>query len=159
MSDNYQLRFPIGEYSAPEQISPEQRDIWIAEIAEFPTQIKHITNGLSELQTLATYRPGGWNLRQLVHHCADSHSQAYTRFKLAISEDNPVIKPYNEAVWATYADANDATLTHSLHLLDGLHNRWAQFMRTFNEQQWERRFVHSEHNKSFSLSETVGNYA
>lgn len=159
MSDNYHLRFPIGEYTPPDFISHEQRDKWIEQIAAFPNQIKQLTANLSDAQTLATYRPEGWNIRQLVHHCADSHSQAYTRFKLAISESNPIIRPYDEADWATHPDANDATLTYSLHLLEGLHYRWSRFMTSFSEAEWERRFIHPEHNTSFSLLETVGNYA
>jgi len=159
MSDNYHLRFPIGEYTPPEHISDTQRDKWIAEVADFPSQLKDLVQNLNDSQTLSTYRPEGWNIRQLVHHCADSHSQAYTRFKFAISEVDPLIKPYNEADWATHPDANDATLIYSLHLLEGLHYRWTHFMRSFNHAQWKRRFVHPEHNRSFSLLETVGNYA
>ncbi|MEP2937321.1 MAG: YfiT family bacillithiol transferase [Gilvibacter sp.] len=159
MSDNYHLRFPIGEYTPPITITKNQRELWIDEIESFPKAIKNITQNLNEAQTLATYRPGGWNIRQLVHHCADSHSQAYTRFKLTLSETNPIIKPYDEADWATHPDANDATLAPSLHLLEGLHYRWCTFMRSLSNTEWERSFVHPEHNTSFSLLETVGNYA
>lgn len=159
MDNNFNLRFPIGTYEAPIHIDKHQLELWISEISSFPNNLQQAIKDLSEDQTLSAYRPEGWNIRQLVHHCADSHLNAYTRFKLSVTEDNPTIKPYNEAAWALHADANDPDLSASLMILSGIHKRWSDLMASLAEQEWERCFTHPEHGTQFSLKETAGSYA
>ena len=98
------LRFPVGKFLKPEIITAENKSEWISVIEKFPAEIKKATEGLSEEDLKKTYRPGGWNIRQVVHHCADSHMNAIIRFKLALTEDNLTIKPYKENLWAELPD-------------------------------------------------------
>lgn len=152
------LRYPIGRYAAPDPITPEQRTAWIEQIAAAPAALRAAVGGLGEHQLDTPYRPGGWSLRQVVHHVPDSHLNAYARFKLALTEDAPTIKPYDEARWAELADST-GPIAPSLDLLDALHTRWVALMRAMPDDAWGRTFVHPEHGRSLRLDWTLGLYA
>lgn len=150
------LRYPVGKYSPSESITPQQLDQWIADIDHFPTSVEKAVEGLSERQLDMPYREGGWCIRQIVHHLADSHFQAFIRTRLALTEDHPVIKPYNQAAWADLEDARTAPVEWSLDILRGTHKRWASVLRRVED--WERCFVHPEHNRTFSLDQMLALY-
>lgn len=154
-----QLKYPIGRYRRPEHISPEDRQKAIDVIAAFPLRLGMAVEGLSEQQLDTPYRPEGWTIRQVVHHCADSHMNALVRFKLALTEDQPVIKPYLEARWAELHDTRHMDIAPSLLLLQGLHARWAELLRQLSAVELQRTFIHPEHGQVFTLDETVALYA
>jgi len=141
------LRYPIGDFSRPAAISPAQRETAIAVIADLPGNLRSAVSGLSEAQLDTPYREGGWTVRQLVHHVADSHINAYTRMRLALTEDWPTIKPYQEARWAESADAKTLPVEVSLSLLEALHRRWIVLLQSLSEADWERGYIHPEHGR------------
>lgn len=155
----YKLRFPIGEFKAPDTISTEIITSWIEDIEHFPKALEDLTKNLSKAQLLWQYRPDGWNIKQVVHHCADSHMNSIIRFKLALTEDSPTIRPYYEDRWATLVDGNDDELKDSLNLLNGLHAKLGKLLRQMSTDELSREFVHPEHGKRFRLDETIGTYA
>lgn len=154
----YQLKFPIGEFNKPEHITKEQLEEWISVIEEFPERIKAITETLSEEELGYKYRPKGWTIRQVVHHCADSHINSIVRFKLAKTEDKPTIRPYFEDRFARLVDYNEP-LKDSIAILEGVHNKLGLLLKSFNQYDLKREFVHPEHGKVFSIEETIGVYA
>ena len=139
MSD---LRYPIGQFAATLNPSQEQRERWVEEIAALPAQLKEAVRGLTDAQYETPYREGGWTVRQVVHHLADSHMQSYGRFKMALTEDEPVIKTYEEGRWAELADTPLTPPETSLVLLEALHSRWVVLLRSLTEEQWLRSFRH-----------------
>lgn len=152
------LRYPIGTFKTPDSIQPADLARWIATIADFPRALRKLVSPLTEQQLDTAYRIGGWTVRQVVHHCADSHLNAYVRFKLALTEDNPVIKPYEEARWAELPDSR-LPIGASLSLLDGLHERWSMLLSGLDGTQLQRTYTHPEHGKAFPLDEAIGMYA
>jgi hypothetical protein len=158
MSTPADLRYPIGRYRAPTVIGPEQRIAWIGEIESLPGKLKQAVSGLTEAQLDTPYRPGGWTVRQVVHHVPDSHLNSYTRFRLALTEDSPTIKPYDEAAWAELADAKTAPIAPSLALLEGLHARWTRLMSGLTDAEYARTFRHPELGE-VRLDWTLGLYA
>lgn len=144
MSTASDLRYPIGPYQAPKEITSDTRAQWIREIEILPENLRRAVYGLNDVQLDTPYRPGGWTVRQVVHHYADSHLNSYTRFRWAVTEDVPTIKTYNEADWAELADAKTAPIELSLGLLDGLHARWALLLRSFGDREYARRMQHPE---------------
>ncbi len=138
------LRFPIGKFQLEDPISPERLRQWIGDIAAAPAQLRGAVAGLSEEQLNTPYRPGGWTVRQVVHHVPDSHLNSYVRFRLALTEDEPAIKPYQESAWAQLPDARTAPVEISLDLLDSLHRRWVLLLESLTPDQWDRRFRHPE---------------
>ena len=137
-------RFPIGKFNYEGTPSAGQREKFFAEIVQTPAAIRAAVQGLSPKQLETAYRDGGWNLRQVVHHVPESHMNAYIRFKLALTEDEPTIKPYAEDRWAKLADVQSTPVEVSLALLDNLHARWVVLLRSLDEEQWKRGFVHPE---------------
>jgi uncharacterized damage-inducible protein DinB len=137
------LRYPIGEFQPVDNITDIQRRALIDAIAETPKKLKAAIAGLDERQLDTPYRPGGWTVRQVVHHLPDSHMNSYVRFKLALTEDEPTIKPYDEARWAELADAK-APVELSLLLLENLHKRWVLLLNSFAPSDWQRKFRHPE---------------
>jgi len=140
MSD---VRYPIGPFQAPPAFTPELRSEFTAQIEAAPARLRSAVAGLIEGELRQPYREGGWTVAQVVHHVADSHVNAYVRFKLAATEDNPPIKAYNEALWAELPDATSLDLRASLELLDALHARWIAFLRSLSADQFSRTFNHS----------------
>lgn len=137
------LRYPIGQFIPPLEITKEQRIGFINQIAEMPALLRRAVEGLS-LEKLSTpYRPGGWSVRQVVHHIPDSHLNGYVRMKLALTEETPVIKTYNQDEWAAVTDSR-TPVEASLQLLEGLHELWSGLLRSLSEDQWQRGFIHPE---------------
>jgi uncharacterized damage-inducible protein DinB len=156
--ETQKLRYPVGRYRAPAEIGERERFGWIAEVEALPYNLHAAVNGLGEDQLATPYRPGGWTVRQVVHHLPDSHLNSYTRFRLALTEQNPLIKPYAEAAWAELPDAKAAPIESSLSLLDGLHRRWVALLRALSDADFQRTFQHPEHGQ-IALDWTLGLYA
>jgi uncharacterized damage-inducible protein DinB len=144
MPDETDLRYPIGVFNMLPPSSIAQRDACIAQIEDAPARLQAAVAGFSEAQFDTPYRPGGWTVRQVVHHLPDSHMNAFIRFKLALTETEPLIKPYRQELWAELADAHDTPIEVSLRLLDNLHRRWALLLRALDPAQWSRTFRHPE---------------
>lgn len=140
---NDDARYPIGEFGRPTNISESQIQQWIQEIKALPAQLKETTQNLTDKQQAFSYRENGWTIRQLVHHIADSHMNSFIRFKLALTEENPTIKPYEENDWALLEDSK-LPIAPSLALIEGLHERWAYLLGSLTTEQWEKQFVHPD---------------
>jgi hypothetical protein len=138
------LRYPIGKFTYEGSPTPEQRQELLLHIEQAPVQLRAAVKGLSQQQLDTPYRPEGWTVRQVAHHVPDSHLNAYVRFKLALTEDEPTIKPYAEDRWARLADTQATPVEVSLALLDSLHDRWVRLMRSFQPDDWKRTFHHPE---------------
>jgi uncharacterized damage-inducible protein DinB len=138
------LRHPIGRFSFQPPATKEQRLQWIAEIASAPAQLRAAIAGLNEEQLNTPYRDGGWTVRQVVHHVPESHMNAYIRFKLALTEPEPTIKPYDEAAWAETADVRETPLEVSLALLENLHQRWVILLKSMSDADFQKQFRHPE---------------
>ena len=143
MSTTTDPRYPIGPFEAPAEITPERIAGWIDEIEALPADLRATVEPLSEAQLDTPYREGGWTVRQVVHHVADSHMNSVTRFKWALTEDRPTIKDYREQLWAELADAG-LPVGPSLDLLTALHTRWVTLLRSMDGDDWKREFVHPE---------------
>lgn len=154
-----ELRYPIGKYQKPEIITPNHLQEWIQTITELPTKLREALSGLDEAQIHTPYRPEGWTVHQLVHHIADSHMNAYIRFKLAITEDQPTIKPYKEALWAELEDTRQTPVEVSLTLLEALHQRWSNLLKSMTEAEFAREYMHPEQGKTSRLDAVLGLYA
>lgn len=136
------LRYPAGTLAFDNDVTPGKRTAWIRQIAELPRALAAAAKDLSAAQIETPYRPGGWTVREVIHHVADSHLNAYTRFKLALTEDNPTIKPYDEAGWATLADTRYVPVNVSLALLEALHTRWVAVLEAMKEEDFARPLGH-----------------
>ena len=137
-------RYPIGPFTPPPPaLTPDLRREYIDQIAALPARLRTATDGLTAAYLDHPYREEGWTVAQVVHHLADSHINAYVRFKLAVTEDNPPVKAYNEALWAGLADAADTDVRVSLDLLASLHGRWVAFLRSLDAGQFSRTYNHS----------------
>jgi uncharacterized damage-inducible protein DinB len=151
-------RFPIGRYE-PKPYSEEQQEEWLADIRFLPQALEHAVNNLAEEQLHTPYRDGGWTVHQLVHHVADSHMNAYIRFKLGYTEDSPTIRPYEEKLWATTSDVQHLPINISISLLFALHSRWHEFLKSLTEADYQRTVYHPEQKKEMSLWYLLGMYA
>jgi uncharacterized damage-inducible protein DinB len=138
-------RYPIGKYKEPAAVTPALRLQAIAQIAETPAKLREAVRGLSEAQLETPYREGGWTVRQVVHHLADSHLNAYVRLRLALTEEQPTLKTYEEAKWAELEDAKRAPIEVSLALLEPLHERWVRLLRSLRAEDYSRTLMHPEH--------------
>lgn len=152
------LRYPIGKFRRDELPNEEQKAAMIEEVAKTPANLRAAVKGLSDEQLDIPYRPGGWTVRQVVHHVPDSHLNAYVRFKLALTEDDPAIKPYAEDRWAELADSKTTPVDVSLTLLESLHDRWVRLLRSLTASEWKRTFRHPELG-SMPLDKTLALYA
>ena len=137
-------KYPVGKFQRPESVTPHDRMKAIAAIAALPAMLSTAVKGLDRDQLDTPYREGGWTVRQLVHHIADSHMNAYIRVRFALTEDWPTIKPYDEAAWAALHDAATAPVEWSLELVESLHARWVMLLQSLNESQWLRGYHHPE---------------
>lgn len=152
------LRFPIGKFNYEGAITEEQKQSMLNDIAETPANLRKAIRGLSDAQLDTEYRPGGWTVRQVVHHLPDSHMNSYVRFKLALTEDEPTVKTYAEDRWAQLADTAATPVEISLTLLDSLHDRWVRLLRSLTPEQWKRTLRHPEFGP-MSLEKTLAMYA
>ena len=137
-------RFPIGKFSFPGSVTEADRAAFINDIEQAPAKLRAAVAGLSPQQLDTPYRDGGWTVRQVAHHVPDSHMNAYVRYKLALTEDVPTIKPYEEARWANLADTKSTPIEVSLVLLENLHDRWVRLLRSLGPEDWKREFRHPE---------------
>lgn len=153
------MRHPIGEYSAPEIIGGAQREEWIDELERLPANLRTAVAGLSDEQLDTRYRPDGWTIRQVVHHLADGHLNSYTRFRLALTEDTPTIKPFDETAWAELPDAKSGPIEPSLKLLEGLHQRWVLLFRSLSDEDFKRAYRHPDRRELTILDATLGYFA
>jgi uncharacterized damage-inducible protein DinB len=154
------LRYPIGRPQLPTgPLTAAERAVYIQQIAKLPAQLAAAAERLGEERLRLPYRPGGWTGQQVIHHLADSHLNSHCRFRLALTEDNPTIRPYDEASWAELPDATTAPVAASLALLQGLHSRWVLLLRHLNEAQWQRTFYHPENQRTSTLDQTLALYA
>lgn len=138
------LAYPIGKCEYPEIVSPEMRKRYIQEIAAAPAHFREAVRGLTDTQLDTPYRPGGWTVRQVIHHIPDSHMNAYVRFRLALTENEPVIKPYDQERWAELKDARTEPVEVSLQLIDALHRRWVVLLNSMSDADFARQFRHPE---------------
>lgn len=157
--DIEKLRFPIGKYVPNKNPDNETLQKWINDIQTFPNSLIEITQDLTVEQLNWKYRPNGWKIKQVIHHCADSHMNAFIRFKLAITEKIPIIKPYFEAEWAELIDSLDDDIENSINIISSLHKKWVKLLNSLNSEQLLLEFVHPEHSETFNLHENIGNYA
>lgn len=152
------LSYPIGLFTPPETITRAHLVKWTRTIEHFPTAVERMISGLSKGDLQWKYRPGGWSIQQVVHHCADSHMNALTRFKWALTEENPTIKPYKEALWAELPDTRDLPVEVPLNLLKTLHVRWAYLIKQLDKEQLERTFTYPADQACLTLAENIGKY-
>ena len=151
-------RYPIGDFE-PRPFSPGLKEEWLSDIRFLPNALEHALSNLDEAQIHTPYRDGGWTVHQLVHHVADSHMNAYCRFKLGYTEEKATIKPYEEGLWAETEDVRALPVNISLTLLHALHQRWSAFLGSFRDEDWNRTVFHPGHNKEFTLWHLLGMYA
>ena len=152
------LRYPIGKFERPESLTDSLRRAFIQQIEEAPAKMRAAVAGLIDQQLDTPYRPGGWTVRQLVHHLPDSHMNSYVRFKLALTEDEPTIKPYDEALWAKLNDSKETPIEVSLTLLEALHKRWITLLRGMQTGDFARRLKHPERG-TMTLDDALTTYS
>jgi hypothetical protein len=157
--DLEKLKFPIGKYSPNKNPSNTELKIWIETIEAFPAQVEQLVAATTSEQLNWKYRPDGWMVKQVIHHCADSHMNSLIRFKLALTEDTPVIRPYYEDRWANLEDGLTTEIEESLVLLKGMHKKWTRLLKSLTKDQLKMEFVHPEHGLQFNIAETIGSYA
>lgn len=153
------LRYPVGKFDAAAHVTAASRATAISDIAALPAKLRAALAGLTEAQLDTPYRPVGWTVRQVVHHLADSHINAYTRVRLAMTEDNPTIKAYEEQKWAELPDAKSLPVEPSLAILDGVHQRWVTLLRALTHDETTRTVVHPEHGRALSIDFLTAMYA
>jgi hypothetical protein len=158
------LRYPIGKvkdqpFSDKETFDEKAKAAYLLDIKMLPELLEHAVLNLDQYQLETQYRPDGWTIKQVIHHVADSHMNAYMRFKLALTEDNPTIKTYDEAAWAKLSDTQNTPINISLTLLHSLHARLYELLQSMEENDWQRTIFHPEKNRSITLWELLGTYA
>lgn len=159
MSSNPDLRYPVGKFGRPKAaLTTAERGALIDSIAQAPANVRSAVKGLSEKQLDTPYRPEGWTVRQVVHHLADSHMNAYCRFKLGLTEDVPAVKPYDEAKWAELIDGRRAPVDGSLTMLEALHARWVMMLRDMKPAEFRRNLSHPEWDTPPSLDDMLAMY-
>jgi hypothetical protein len=152
-------RYPIGLFRAPQPHTAESHARHLDQISDLPAQMRAAVTGLDDSQLDTPYREGGWTVRQVAHHVPDSHVNAYVRHKLAVTEDVPTIRPYDERRWSELGDARAADVEVSLRMLEAVHARWVAFLRTLTPDQLQCRFLHPETGKIWNLAESIAMYA
>src|ERR1700728_2013755 len=158
MTSESSLRYPIGSFKRAESFTPEERTAAIEGIRQLPQNLRSSLAAFSEGQLETPYRPEGWTVKQLVHHVADSHMNAYIRFKLGLTETNPTIKPYEEALWAKLSDTKNLPINISLTLLHALHARWSEVIKNIKGDEWNRTVFYPEMEKEITLWHLLGLY-
>ena len=153
------LRYPIGRFSPPVEVTPTDREKYLTEIERLPSEMRNVVAGLSDEQLDIPYREGGWTIRQVVHHVPDSHVNSYIRYRWTLTENQPTIKAYYEDRWGDLPDAASAPGEPSLQLLEAIHQRWLLLLRAMSDEDYARSFVHPETNKTIRLDTKLALYA
>ncbi len=153
------LKYPVGKFKRPEIITSELLNQYINIISLFPEKLQQAVFDLNDEQLNTEYRPEGWTIRQLINHCADSHANSLIRFKLALTEDNPIVKPYLEAEWAKLADSTSIPIAPAFKMLEGIHERWVVLLNNMSESDFLRAFVNPQNGKQFTLAVATALYA
>jgi hypothetical protein len=153
------LQYPIGKYKVPNPITDKDLKEWISVLEHLPSRLEKMVMPLSVQQLETPYRPGGWTVRQLVHHISDSHHHSYIRFKWGLTEDNPVIKPYLEKEWSNLFDAQTAPIEMSLNHLKAVHAKLVYLLKGLSKEDLDRKFTHPDGNQTTTLLENIGRYA
>ncbi|MEP7146398.1 MAG: YfiT family bacillithiol transferase [bacterium] len=153
------LKYPVDRYNPPQTITEENLKSYISDIEKLPENLKNLVSNFSDEKLNTKYRPDGWTVRQVIHHIGDSHMNAIIRFKLALTEDVPIIKPYFEDKWAELGDYKNTPVNVSLSLIESIHKRWIDILKTMEKKDFEKSFFHPEHGKEFSLDEITGMYS
>lgn len=153
------LRYPVGPYRPPAEVRRSDLDAWIAELDALPRHLRDTVAGLNDAQLDTPYRPGGWTVRQIVHHLADGHLNVYTRYRLALTEQTPTVKSFDVDAWAELPDAKSGPVEPSLALIEGLHGRWTRLLRSLSDADLERSYQHPEDEEPAALGRTLGYFA
>lgn len=153
------LKYPICRFKKPKTISNQILLNWILDITNFPTKLSAEVSHLTDEQLNTQYRSNCWTIRQVIHHCADSHSNSLIRVKLTLTEDKPIIKPYFEERWAELIDSKYSPIKASLKIFEGIHERWAILLNNLTSSDLEKTFIHPERGKEFRIDENIGIYA
>lgn len=159
MATPEELKYPIGKFTFPRHCDPLCISGWIDQLEEFPAALAGVVGQLRPEHLDTCYRPGGWTVRQVIHHLADSHMNAYIRIKLVLTEENPVVKPYQEALWAELPEAKHSDVHLSVAILKGIHGRMAATLRALAYADFERTYRHPEFTRPLSLAFLTGTYA
>ena len=159
MDMHVDLCYPIGPHRSPSHVSRVDLDAWIAELEALPQKLRRAVEGMTASELDTAYRPGGWTARQVVHHIADGHMSAYTRFRLALTEETPTVKPFEETLWAELVDAKSGPIDPSLSLVEGLHQRWVMLLRSLPDADFRRRYRHPDRGELIPLEETLSYFA
>lgn len=154
-----ELKYPIGKFKMPSSYDKDFQIEAIRILSELPSQLREVLNGVQENQLIGRYRPDGWNIKQVVHHLADSHLNCLIRIKLALTEDHPTIKPYDENLWANLADATSNNIEPSLLIIEGVHSRLVTLLKSISTEEWERKVHHPESNRDMSVNFLAGLYS
>lgn len=153
------LIYPTGRFRAPESFNRREADEHIGALASLPSLLEGSVRNLSPQQLLCGYRPGSWNVKQIVHHVADSHLNFHVRLRLTLTEETPTVKPYDENAWARLADYNSDDISSSLDIIRGVHKRSVELLKSMKDADFARSFFHPEHKKEFSLLWLLALYA
>jgi hypothetical protein len=153
------LKYPIGGYNRPKTLTSVEIKNWISDIEKFPTRLKALIENSGDVELNWKYRPEGWTIQQVIHHCADSHMNSFIRFKLSLTEDTPTITPYRQDKWVEMVDSTHTDIFDSIKILDGLHSRWITMLKALNSDELIKEFIHPENNRRFSIGETIALYA
>jgi hypothetical protein len=153
------VRYPIGEFKTPSIITEEIKHEWIQVLENFPSRLENLVKDLSEDQLDTPYREGGWTVRQVVHHCSDSHHHSYIRFKWSLTEDTPMIKAYDEKSWAELFDTKTAPIAMSLLHLKAVHAKLVYLLKGLSDEDLQKSFVHPESKETVVLRKNIGIYA
>lgn len=152
-------RFPIGPFAPPTKVTERDRARWVDDLARAPQALREALQGLDDAQLATPYRAGGWTVRQVAHHLADSHVNGFIRFKVALTEDHPTIKPYREAAWAELVDSKTVPVSVSVQLLAALHERWNAVLVAMSPGDWQRTYFHPEKNAAVTLESALALYS
>ena len=153
------LTYPIGKRVTISNPDQALIDEWITDIETFPQRLEKLLQNATTAQLSYRYRPGGWTVKQVVHHCADSHLNGLAKFKLALTEDSPTIKPYIQEGWANTTEAISDDLTYSIQLLKGLHAKWIVLLRSLSSDEMQRGYIYPEHDRLFTIEESIQIYS
>ena len=157
--DLEKLKYPTGKFSMPSNPTDAMHQIWLNDLATLPGRLESVVVTLDDQQLGTPYRPDGWTVRQVVHHLADSHMNAFCRIKLTLTEDSPAIKPYEEGAWAEMSDYTSLPIDPSLNIIRGLHLRMVNVLKNISKTDFQKHYVHPEYGKTYTLEAVLALYA